>query len=63
MRSANISVLQSALTAVNNFRSQIDQQAGIGLDSLSIKLDGGGMIVLTWREDLGETGDWDVTIQ
>lgn len=63
MRSANIAVLQAALNAVNNFRAQIDQQAGIGLDSLAIRLDGGGMIVLTWREDLGTSGDWDVTIQ
>ncbi len=60
MRSANIVILQAALTAVNNFRAQIDQQAGISIDSLSIRLDGGGMIVLTWREDLD---DWDVAIQ
>jgi len=60
MRSANIVILQAALTAVNNFRTQIDQQAGISIDSLSIRLDGGGMIVLTWREDLN---DWDVAIQ
>ena len=60
MRSANIAVLQAALTAVNNFRTQIDAQAGITIDSLSIRLDGGGMIVLTWREDLN---DWDVAIQ
>lgn len=63
MRSANIVVLQAALTAVNNFRTQIDQQAGISIDSLSIRLDGGGMIVLTWRAELGPNGDWDVAIQ
>lgn len=60
MKASNVSILQSALVAVNNFRAQIDQQAHISIDSLTIRLDGGGLIMLTWREDLL---DWDVAIQ
>jgi hypothetical protein len=60
MKSSNIAILQAALNAVNTFRTKVDQQAGIAIDSLSIRLEDGGMIVLTWREDLN---DWDVAIQ
>ncbi len=60
MKSANIEILKQALVAVNTFRKSVSDTAGISIDSLSIRLDDGGMIVLTWREDLQ---DWNIAIQ